>query len=71
MASCFQSCHRSELGERDYVQELRASLKLAAVLIEAKAPAGEPWAELVQHINDTLDGKPTNPRLEVLRRAYG
>lgn len=73
---CFQSCHKSELGERDHLQETRAALKLAAVLIEMKAPVDqngrvEPWGELLQHINDTLDGKPTKPRLEVLRRVVG
>lgn len=72
---CFQSCFRSEIGERDYLQETRAALKLAAILIETKAPTTiegtliDPWEELLQHINDTLDGKPTKPRLEVLHRA--
>ena len=54
--------------------DLRAALKLTAIMIETKAPTTiegtlvEPWDELLDHINDTLDGKPTKPRLEVLRR---
>lgn len=57
-------------------ESLRAALKLAAIIIETKAPTTiegvlhEPWDELLEHIEATLAGKPIKPRLEVLRRAF-
>ena len=49
--------------------DLHAALKLAAIIIETQTPTTiegtltEPWDDLLEHINNTLDGKPTKPRL--------
>ena len=55
--------------------DLRYALKLAALLIETKAPTNidgtlvDPWDELLEHINAVLDGKQRKrPGIEVLRR---